>query len=243
MILYSIKDCLYKIAYRNEYDLMAGDIVREIFSNIKGGLNSFTISKPNLDIKVNVVNKDIAETTYKNFHITAYSDIPVISNNDNAPLDTPTITVNLYINAMFSAKDYNDLNYSLYSVIRHEIEHYHNYVLKKQPESDYVERYTALMNSNNNNLERHVQMVSDYILCESEIDAYARSIIYVAKKQNKAPFEIIDQIFKRAFFNNNRELLLIGQHSEKIREIIENTRNKLMQRIGSFYPGVKEAYL
>ena len=238
MKIYSIQDCLLKIAYRNEYDLIANDMVQKIFNKIKTNLESFVLLEDNLELHLNI-NKEEGVDSYKNFDLTAHTE--------TIPYDVefvPKMIINLVVNEEFSKNDYQDLNFSLYEVIRHELEHYYKYILEKHPDEEYKRTYRSLLSSRaKEDLQKHVNLVSKYILSEIEIDSYARSIIYVAKKQNKNAMEVIQQVFNRAFFNNDRELVKLAQENQEIMAVVNNAKNKLAKRIGMFYPKFKEIWL
>lgn len=237
MTIYTIQDCLYKIAYRNKFDILANQFVKKIFSRIKNRLSSFILNEKEVKILFNVTIKDFS--AFRNFAMGA--EFKVQPNNTE---NIPTLSINLIVNKEFSKTDYQDLNYCLYEVIRHELEHYNKISIGKYPDKDYIETYKALTTSTPEfDLKKHVEVVAKYILSGTEVDSFAKSIVYVAKKQNKSALEVIQQVFNRAFFNNNRDLLKQAQGNKEIMKVVEDTEKLLMERIKHFYPKFKEKWL
>jgi uncharacterized protein YeeX (DUF496 family) len=129
----------------------------------------------------------------------------------------------------------------LYEVIRHELEHVYKYESGFRPNDKYVELYNNIMYSSD--LIDHAQMVSDYILSDTEIGSYTKSIMYTAKRQNKSAYEIIDSVINRAFFNNDPDKIKEGMGSEEVTLIIEKTRQVLRNKIREYYPSFEEKWL
>ena len=101
--------------------------------------------------------------------------------------------------------------------------------------------YDTLMGIGNR--EDNIEIIAQYILSDTEIDAYAKSIMYVAKKQDKTVLDIIEQVIKRVFFGNNSEVMKKLMSNLETIKIIENVRNSLMERIKQYYPTFKEKWL
>lgn len=220
-----LKDCLRVFAFRNKYDIKANDIVRQIFDRVKN--NAF--GETSIDnVWIEIAKSDSLKKTFDNFHISAKTE------NDK-------IYVNIFLTSDFSKSDYQKFNYILYEVIRHELEHVDKYETGIRPDEKYVELYNNLMYFND--LVEHAQMVSDYVLSDTEIDSYVKSIMYTAKKQNKSAYEIIDMVIKRAFFNNDSEKMKVGMKNKEIASIIEKTRKELRDKIREYYPNFKEKWL
>lgn len=234
----NIENCLYKIAYRNEYDMLANEIAKEIFLNIKQNRTiDFLINKQNFVIKVQVQNTG-KESSYDAFDIKAdMLDFPHGVNK------RPEMIINIFLDNDFVSGDYQNFNYVLYEVIRHELEHYYKYSLGTYPDDDYKKLYSELINLKNKNLEEHIKLVSEYILSETEIDSYVKSIMYVAKKQHKPVTDIIEQVIKRAFFNNDPELARKSVGNKTIIDMLNYTRKKLIGKLKEFYPRFREVWI
>jgi len=86
-------------------------------------------------------------------------------------------------------------------------------------------------------------MVAQYILSDIEIDSYVKSIMYVAKKQNKSVLEVIEQVIKRAFFGNNSEFMKESLKNDETKFIINNVRTVLREKLKEYYPNLKEKWL
>ena len=221
----SLKDCIKVFAFRNKYDIRANDVVRKIFDRIKNNKMGEFGEK---DIWVEISRQKIHKTTWENFYINAYTK------NDK-------IYITVFLNDDFSKKDYQKLNYVLYEAIRHELEHLDDFIEGKKPDEKYVQLYHDLRNQHD--IKEHIEMVSQYILSDVEIDSYVKSIVYVAKKQNKSVLEVIEQIIKRAFFGNNSEVMLEAMGDSETRGIIERTRKILRDKLKEYYPKFKEKWL
>ena len=181
------------------------------------------------EIWIELVNvKNVLSLTFDNFSVKA------VTKDDS-------IYLTILINDAFSELDYPSLNYVLYEVIRHELEHKDRFILNKRPDAKYVELYNKLMS--NMSLEEHTGTISEYILSETEIDSYIKSIMYVAKKQKVSAYDVIEQVIKRAFFNNDSKLMLEGIENSRIKSLVEKTREELRHKIREYYPRFKETWL
>jgi hypothetical protein len=221
----TLQDCLKSFSFRNKYDMQANNVARKILYRVKNG-NIGEFSEGN--IWVEIVRQKIVNPTFENF------DVNAICNNDS-------IYINIILNDNFSVKDYQRFNFVIYDVLRHELEHLDKYVMGKRPDEKYVELYNDLKASHP--IEEHINLVSQYILSETEIDSYVKSIMYVAKKQNKSALEVIEQVLKRAFFGNNKALMQELEKNPKIALIIDNVRSVLKNKLKEYYPVFKERWL
>ena len=208
--------------------MLSNEVVSKIFDLLKNKkLGSYNIDNFVVEITRAKI-KDIPGT-FDNFKIDAKTTEDFI------------VYVSILINEDFSELDYQSLNYALYEVIRHELEHINKLTLDKKPDGNYVDIYNQLLFVVD--LEEHVNLVSQYILSEVEFDSYLRSIIYAAKKQKRSAIEVIEQVLKRAFFNNNTELMTEGNKNENIKAIVEETRQVLRKGLVRFNPKFKEMWL
>lgn len=221
-----IKDCIYAFSFRNKYDIISNDVARYIFDLVKNKKFG-EYSKDDIWIEIAKIDK-LNKLTFDNFSIKA------VTKNGS-------IYLSIFINDDFNETDYQNFNYVLYEVIRHELEHKDSFILNKRPDSKYVEMYNKLLS--NMDLEEHAETISEYILSDTEIDAYVKSIMYVAKKQKVSTYDIIEQVIKRAFFNNNSNSMLEGIKNSKIKSLVEKTRDGLRAKIIEYYPKFKEQWL
>lgn len=241
MIIYSIqeiKECLKKIAYRNKYDLIANSLSREIFQrlvlNQEFSFDLFPIDKIVVKIRAgkNTSQEKTVNEQYDNFTIKA-----------NSSLVEGEIEIILYVQFkyFFSKADYESFVYVLYEIIRHEIEHAYQFSIGKKPDESYKELYDKLFQGFPQNLEyfsQHVDRVSQYLTSNEEIDAYAKSMVYIAKKRKVDVEQIIRQVFNRAFFNNRIEIGQMANKNPYITNKIENTRQRLVEHIKKLYPNI-----
>jgi len=182
----TIHSCLLKIAYRNQYDVLSNVIVREIFQKLIIAQEFFVmVEKENVIVRVRAGKngKEDGKTTDKtNFNFT-------INAHTRPQIDEMTeISIGVDFKNGFSKNDYSSFNFSLYEAIRHEIERAHQFNIGKYPDESYKEKQDNMFinfTTDANGLSKHIQSVSDYISSNEEIESYARSIMYVAKKQKK----------------------------------------------------------
>jgi hypothetical protein len=220
-----LQDCLKSFAFRNEYDIRANDVSRKILDRIKNdNIGEFTEG----NILVEIIRQKITNSTFENFYVGA------ITKNDS-------IYVNVILDDGFSSKDYQRFVFTIYEVLRHELEHLDKYIMGKKPDEKYVQLYHDLRSSHSN--EERVEMVAQYILSDTEIDSYVKSIMYVAKKQNKSAIEVIEQVIKRAFFGNDSQLMQEAMKNPGSVSIIDNVRKILKSKLVEYYPTFKEKWL
>ena len=223
----SIENCIRVFSYRNKHDLLSNEIVRWIFDLVKNEKQG-EYFKDNIWIEIVKTKHKIPKSTFDNFNI-------------RAETKNEKIYISIFIYDEFSEKDYKNFNYILYEIARHELEHIDRFVLNKRPDEKYVEIYNRLLSSVD--LEEHAELVSQYILSNTEIDSYVKSIMYVSKKQNVSALDIIEKVLKRAFFNNDSELMKQGMNNSNIRILMEKTRNALKNKIIEYYPRFEEKWL
>lgn len=228
----AIKNFIYLFSFRNKQDILANDFVKWIFDLVKN--KSFgEHNRDNVFVKINSSKTKINPATFSNFHI--------VSKTEDAD-----IHLSIFIYDEFFSGDYQNFNYVLYEVIRHELEHIDKFILDRKPDENYVKLYNQLLSTtilSESDLESHAELISQYILSDTEIDSYVKSIMYVAKKQNVSAIDVIEQVIKRTFFNNNSELMKKGFENNNIRLIIEKTRKELRSRLSKFHPKFKEIWL
>lgn len=238
MKIYSLKtieDCLNVISYRNRYDMIANEATRKILKEIK----SISNTDINVDFNVEgiafVISIKIGDTGHTEFN--SYPFI-VKTKADYSGI----IYFDILLDPLFSRKNYTQINNEIYEGARHEVEHISNFKLNKKPDSGYKYLLNSLMGIDKDNLNsissmlNYIRLVSQYITSEGELTAYSRSILYAAKKQKRDIGEVISQVFNRAFFNNNREYMLLVKDNEEAQKMINKTREAIMSKIREFYP-------
>jgi hypothetical protein len=221
----TLQDCLRYFAFRNKYDAMANLIAREIFERVKHNNTGEFLEK---NILINITKGKLIDPTFENFHVSAFA------RNDKVHL-------NISLDDDFSSKDYQRFNFVIYDVLRHELEHLNKYVMGKYPDEEYVKLYYDLKSKHT--LKEHIEMVSRYILSDTEIDSYVKSIMYVAKKQNKSALEVIEQVIKRAFFGNNSEVMEEVMRDAELSKIINDVKLKLKNKLKEYYHEFREKWL
>lgn len=220
-----LQDCLMSFAFRNKYDVQSNDLVRKIFDRIK---NNRTGEFSEDGIWVEISRQKIRKPTFENFYVGA------ITKNGR-------IYISIFLDKDFSEKDYQRMNFVLYEVIRHELEHFDKFVMGEKPDEEYVQLYNDLRSKHN--IKEHVELVAKYILSPTEIDSYVKSIIYVAKKQKKLAIEVIEMVIKRAFFGNDSVTMADALRDMEIKVVVSGVREKLRGKIREYYPSFKEEWL
>ena len=237
-----VQDILKAFAFRNKYDMLSGEAVRQILKEIKEYQTdkSFFIMVNGTKIDVEI-KKDASMMTepYNEypFKITAFTEKSTDIN--------PEIVIAIILNNDFSSKNYGQINNSLYGVLRHEFEHIDdlaNEGLKCSPEQKSL--YEKLMKEDNpyatkEKMVEHIRNISKYILSDEEIFAYVRSIVYVAKKQDRNAADIIDMTLNRSFYNNKSENLLLVKDDMEVQKIVKETKERLMKEISRLYPPMR----
>lgn len=221
------KECVYLFAYRNKYDVLSNEAVSWIFDLLKNG--KFGSHTRNMFL-VEIKKANIKEfpSTFDNFKLDAKSANGIVY-------------ISILISEEFAKSDYQSFNYAIYETVRHELEHVDKFVHDKKPDGNYVDIYRKLLLGVD--LEEHVDLVSQYILSDVELDSYLKSIMYVAKKEKISAIDVIERVLNRAFFNNDPKLLIKGNEDSNIKSIVEKTRQCLRGGLAKFYPKFKEVWL
>ncbi len=212
-------------SFRNKYDVKSNEIAKRIFEMVKMRQYGSLVEE---NISVRIYNEETKDKTFENFHI-------------NADAINDTIHIDINLSDDFSGKDYQKFNLAIYEALRHELEHVDRYVNGKRPDDKYFQLYDAARQ--NVPLDKHIELVADYILSDTEIDSYFKSIMYIAKKQNKSALEVIEQVIKRAFFNNDSDLMKKVMENKSLISIIDNVRMVLRNKIKEYYPSFREKWL
>jgi hypothetical protein len=183
---------IYKIAYRNPKNILAQDIVREIFNDLRStnysdsryGLEFFSpsVRKRIDELKVIYVNisffnrivNDLVDSVDNFSHGEGYA---IRVNRD--PVETNlSLDVVLYKNVFDVRNSYqiNKLYYSCTNTILHEITHCNDYKTQDpiQPQM-----------SRDNSLESQINFAEQYFLSSFENNAYVAGIVLEAKKTKK----------------------------------------------------------
>lgn len=245
-----MEDSLYAFAFRNQYDIISNEATRNILSIIKKMIydgvkeNSFTFKIDRIQFGGNIDTRDTGHTEYNSFPFNIEARL------DNYP-DTKEnyIIINISLDNQFSNKNLEQINNDIYKKVRHEVEHLLDFETEKFPNDIYREIYEESLNDTigqgkmtEEQILAHIKLVSNYITNDTEILPYARSILYSAKKQKKEIHQIIQQFFNKAFYNNCREYALIVKDNKEAQDIINKTKEALLEKIRSFYPKLIRTY-
>lgn len=241
MNILSIEKIIRIAAYRNKYDLLSNDIAKRVFESVKGnyqsrinigdsfyyGQNEDTKEEYIVDYFVKFINsKDIKRNVKANFE---YPDP-----EKNYPA---TIDIKIVLGLSFSEDDMERLYWHLYEAIRHEYEHYDKYTQNLWPDEEYKKTIEALKNLNLPDMEK-VKLVSKLILHPIEIDSFARSIMYVAKKRKISYGYVMRDILNRILFHEDKNIKNRMLQNPEMKEMIDNVENRLINRIKEVFPAV-----
>jgi len=232
-----LSDEIYREAFRNTYDLFANNITKRIFKLVEklkddNDIIEFNKLEPPLIvvIKIRLVSAEDIKLNYKTFGVSSRYIYP----EENEGVGE--IQINVFLVDNFSKNDFVKIYYVIYEVTRHELEHYYKSKNKKHPDKNYISQF------DNSDLVVFSEKMKNYMLNPIEIDSYARSIVYVAKKQKIAFGAVIENVLFRAFFNNDENLKNEGYKNKIIIKNIDETREALEKRINEIYPRTIEIW-
>ena len=224
-----IRSCLYAFAFRNEYDMKANDIVRWIFELVKIKRYGEHV-KDNIKVTIKQVEEGSGYLLeQERFRVVADTAL-------NRKTKNAYVFINIYVSSAFSKLDYPKINYALYEAIRHELEHIHKFKDDRFPDDKYNQLYKSL--AGNQTIEEHTRDMSEYIMSDTEIDSYARGIMYVSKKRKQNVRDVIEEILERAFFGNDSKIKSHILNNPELIATIAKTRAALIERLKKYYQGV-----
>lgn len=236
--------------FRNEYDIISNKTTKKILAKIIdmlfNGLRNcnFIFEIKELKFGINIETKDTGHTEYNSF------PFYIEARTDHYP-DTRKsyIILNIYLDNQFSNKNFEQINNDIYKKIRHEIEHVLDFKKGKYPNERYKEIYQKSFEERfgegaitKEQMLNHIKLVSEYITNETELLAYARSVLYITKKQKKDIQQIIEQILNKSFYNDNREYMLLVRDNKEAQKIINATKEAISDKIREFYPKLIRTY-
>jgi len=231
----SIDSILKFASFRNKYDLLSNNVARNIFEAIKLKIsNRFSFKDSfyekgdeeyTIDYLVKFVDKDDIKADIK-----AKFYYP-----DNKT--EPYIDIKIYIGLNFSEQDLERLYWQLYESIRHEYEHFDKYSKGFWPDEEYNKTVASLDSLNLQDIDK-VNLISKYILDPIEIDSYAKSTVYVAKKRKTPYGNVIDDILDRSLFGNNENIKKRMLENQEICRIISDIKDKLVERVKKLFPAI-----
>ena len=233
MNILSIENIIKCVAFRNKYDLLSNDVAKKIFDVIKNNYGTRTNAKDSfyekqeeeyvVDYLIQFVNRDDIKTNIKaRFY---YPD----------EITDPYVDINICIGLNFTEQDLERLYWKLYESIRHEYEHFNKYLKGFYPDQEYDKLVEALDNLNLSDIEK-AQIAAKYILDPIEIDSYAKSIMYVAKKRKIPYLYVIEDVIDRVIFSNDKDIKNRMLKNKEIGIIMEDVRGGLVGRINKIYP-------
>lgn len=86
------------------------------------------------------------------------------------------------------------------------------------------------------------EQVKNYILNPIEIDSYARSIVYVAKKEKRSFRSVLENVILRTFFKNDENIKGEWCKNPIVLKNVNNTIEALTKRIEEIYPRITEVW-
>lgn len=212
----------YKIAFRNKADILARDVCRYFFKQIIDKSNSSfrfpcSITIPTENFIDNgqittltgteLLSKQIRDCNIQDITITLIEENPEHNGEHSYSYSggffvyTTKIQITVNINSKnFKKADYNDMYMSIYTGLRHEIEHavFQNkkpeYEMKNFP-ADYSEE-----------LKETVLQNTAYLLEETEMEAYIRKFMAEAKRLKIPISRIISESLKTFLFTPSKLL-------------------------------------
>ena len=238
-----IKEALCKLSYRNQYDVIANEVAREIFEAVVSGKTNFSKEYPKhkIQVKANVnkVSDEYIEKVkgikYVTFDVGAYNVGGFVANS----YTDCEVVIEITLAKSFSPKDYQSLNYTLYDAVRHEIEHKETFSNIGQPDEDYISLFNKVFKKKDLPLLDHCKLMSQYLLNPQELPSYSKAIYYLSKKQGKNFRKVIEETVVRCFFNNEPETMTNGLNDPGISKLFVDVIVELEDSINKFYPRSK----
>lgn len=239
MNILTVEKILRIAAYRNKYDLLSNNVAKRIFEAIKSNYQS----------RINIGNSFLYEQNEENKEEYFIDFFVKFINSKDIKRDIkakfyypegktePYIDIKIMIGLNFSEQDMERLYWYLYESIRHEYEHFDKYARGFLPDEEYKRIVGALSKMNLSDVEK-IKLISKYILHPIEIDSFAKSIMYVAKKR-KIPYgHVIRDVLNRVLFNDDEDVKNRMSQNQAINTMIDNIENKLTSRIKEIFPAV-----
>lgn len=236
MRILSVKNSIEKIlktaSFRNKYDLFSNALARKIFEMVQDKLLSRTNFKDSF-YEHEENGEEYTIDFYVKFNDTYNSKIDIGSKFYYPDEKTePYIDIRIYLGRDFSVDDFERFHWYLYESIRHEYEHFDKYIKGFYPDKRYEEIISSLNTLNLSPIEK-ARLISELILHPIEIDSYAKSIMYVAKKRKTPYGYVIRDILDRLLFDNAQGNTVQNQ---EINQIVGNIERGLIKRIQEIFP-------
>lgn len=241
--------CLYKFAYNiNRDDVLTSRIVRDIFFIVKEnmGINIFrqiTVHKEDAATSKSIlsINKNCElylythNGSFENLRYEAF-DIRAITNiSKGGQLFDPFMRVDLYFSYQFLEKYFDKLYYVLYEAVKHEMDHYRQYINRSVFWDDDLESQQLPIDDP---LSQFINL-RDSLLSERELNPYVKGLVFTSKKQNISFGIILNKNMDGLFFGNNtitKEKVLRSSIGERVNKILLEVRDKVASRAKELYP-------
>jgi len=233
----TIENILKFASFRNKYDLLSNNVARKIFDSIKEKY----LNRINTNGSFFEKDEDCKEYTIDFF--VKFIDSTDMKREVKARFyypegkTEPFIDIRILIGLNFSKQDFERLYWHLYEFIRHEYEHFDGYKKGLWPDEEYIKTMLSLDKMNLSDVER-IKLVSKYILDPIEIDSYAKSIMYVAKKRKTPYGQVVQDVLNRVLFNNDENIKNRMTQNQAINTIINGIEKRLVDRIKEVFPSV-----
>ena len=237
MKILTIENILKFASFRNKYDLLSNNVARKIFDSIKEKyLNR-------INTKDSFFEKDEDGKEYTVDFFVKFIDSIDIKREVKARFyypegqTEPFIDIRILVGLNFSKQDFERLYWYLCESIRHEYEHFDGYKKGLWPDEEYIKTMLSLDKMNLSDVER-IKLVSKYMLDPIEIDSYAKSIMYVAKKRKTPYGQVVQDVLNRVLFNNDENIKNRMTQNQAINTIINGIEKRLVDRIKEVFPAV-----
>ena len=217
---------LRKVILGSKYDLLANNATRDIFNiikreylNNKGIKESFEYKSSDYIVDLTLSHDNLTD---KKFNIEAYFNPP-----DKETQLPPYIDIKIILDNSFSEKDFERLNYIIYSFLRHEYDHFYKCDNDIFPDSEYYENLRKLQDMNLSDIQR-AELIKNNVTHPYEIDAYAQSIIQSCKKRKIRYQYVLREAMDIMFFGFSEEKQKIGHNNTEIMKIYNNIEDRIL---------------
>lgn len=135
------------------------------------------------------------------------------------------------------SQHYEQLNYDLKEIVRHELEHLEQFSGEDKPDVD--NRFRDMKPSEDfrdYSDEKSINYWRSYLGAQHEVEAYVTGFYYEAKKTKTSFFVVLDDFFKHIYYKN----VINYQEKNKVRfaKILKEIQDKYIEYAKSRYPEI-----
>ncbi len=236
----------YKIARRNEYQIVANKLTKYILERFKkNGIN-----EEKYDLGVPELKKILGEAVDENFLWDNLS--AVIVNFDTKELHEQYINIGgsmnnfgimgikIIINPKISNNNlksfFEKFYYELYETINHELEHARQQAIARKNNMDFGDYYKY---ERPETLEEYLNNLKNYLLQQSELEAFSVSVYRKAISQKRDPIEVIKEYIYETLPSPNFVEKLLRKKGEldkyqQMQQVIDSIASEFIAKASTY---------